>query len=341
MMANLRSSLRCVFGLTLLVACDVDGAEPTANTFAPTSASASATASGTDDGSGTADVGGETDSATSSANTSGDGGSSTSEVTTATTMPPPECNAGQTPCGVLCVDTQVDPGNCGGCGVSCVVPNAEAMCVAGNCAMGDCDAGWGDCDGLPGNGCEATLDCNAGASCTTSCGSQGVTACNGCEPVCMAQAETCNAADDDCNGQCDEGAIGGCRESVHRANGPNGHYYTNVLAETTTEGRHLESADYWWLYTEEHPGTRALYRCEIGAGSGRYFLTASSTCEGAGPVDDVLGYMATAQTCGATALYRLQNGRHFYTTSAVERDNAVNNLGYTSEGITGYVWGAP
>lgn len=40
-------------------------------------------------------------------------------------------------------------------------------------------------------------------------------------------------------------------------------------------------------------------------------------------------------------LYRLVNnaaGYHFYTTDSAERDNAMNKLGYQSEGITGYVF---
>lgn len=38
-------------------------------------------------------------------------------------------------------------------------------------------------------------------------------------------------------------------------------------------------------------------------------------------------------------LYRLQgNGDHFYTTSASERDNAIAQYGYTSEGIACYVY---
>ena len=39
-------------------------------------------------------------------------------------------------------------------------------------------------------------------------------------------------------------------------------------------------------------------------------------------------------------LYRMYSGGavdHFYTTSASERDNAVNRLGYTDEGIAAYV----
>ena len=43
-----------------------------------------------------------------------------------------------------------------------------------------------------------------------------------------------------------------------------------------------------------------------------------------------------------TALYRLfheTSRAHFYTTSAAERDNAVNQLGYQSEGTACSVYG--
>lgn len=41
-------------------------------------------------------------------------------------------------------------------------------------------------------------------------------------------------------------------------------------------------------------------------------------------------------------LYRLQgNGDHFYTTSVTERDNAISEYGYTSEGVACYVHAAP
>lgn len=37
-------------------------------------------------------------------------------------------------------------------------------------------------------------------------------------------------------------------------------------------------------------------------------------------------------------MYSPRDGDHFYTTSAAERDNAVQNLGYNNEGVTGYVY---
>jgi hypothetical protein len=46
--------------------------------------------------------------------------------------------------------------NCGGCGVSCTVPNGTGTCATGTCEVASCNSGYDYCDG-PGNvslGCE-------------------------------------------------------------------------------------------------------------------------------------------------------------------------------------------
>ena len=82
----------------------------------------------------------------------------------------PDCNVGA--CGVatcngtladcnglysdLCeIDTAADKGNCGGCGRVCDETNTDAVsCGFLGCQVDLCSAGWGNCDGLVGNGCE-------------------------------------------------------------------------------------------------------------------------------------------------------------------------------------------
>ena len=81
---------------------------------------------------------------------SGDASSSSGGVPE---LPPPECGP-LSVCGQLCVDLSVDPGNCGQCGVSCVIPHASPACSGNACAIASCDPGWTDCDGDPQNGCE-------------------------------------------------------------------------------------------------------------------------------------------------------------------------------------------
>ncbi len=300
-----------------------------AETFAPTTVSSSGGDSETGPGASSSGSSGSHDS---SGTTTTDGSGNPSGTQ------PVDCDPGVTQCGVLCVDLQTDADNCGDCGISCVVPNAEASCEAGSCAVGPCEPGWLDCDGAEANGCEAEVDCSQGVACETECGSQGTLSCGTCEAVCELPAEVCNLVDDDCNGACDDGPIEGCRQPVHRANGPNGHYYTTVLAETSQEGRSLEAQDYWFMYTEQQPGMQPLHRCSLG--DGRFFLTAHNGCEGGGAIDATLGFIAADPGCGATELYRLVSpaGRHFYTVSSGERDNAVNNLGFTFEAVSGFVW---
>ena len=68
------------------------------------------------------------------------------------------CNAGFRDCNGDPADgceinLQMDPMNCGVCGQSCAaLPHASAGCKNGACNIGACDAGWGDCDGMAGNG---------------------------------------------------------------------------------------------------------------------------------------------------------------------------------------------
>ena len=48
--------------------------------------------------------------------------------------------------------------DCGGCDVACAPPNTtSATCVSGTCEVLGCDAGFGDCDGAAGTGCEVDL----------------------------------------------------------------------------------------------------------------------------------------------------------------------------------------
>lgn len=68
------------------------------------------------------------------------------------------CQTGQTRCGATCVNLQNDPEHCGACDVPATpMANASPACVNGASALGGCAAQWGNCDQLPGNGCEQTL----------------------------------------------------------------------------------------------------------------------------------------------------------------------------------------
>lgn len=242
------------------------------------------------------------------------------------------------------VDLDTDPANCGVCGRTCVPPHAEASCVAGECAIAECELGFADCDGTAETGCELQVDCDEGAACDTACGSTGGLVCaDACTPTCAVPAETCNGIDDDCDGACDQGPVAGCRVGVHRAyNSTNGHLFTTNLAEAQAWG--LEYENFYYLYGAPTADLRPFFRCALGSFT---FYTESNDCELTGAPLGTMGFIAPtpaagAATCGATPLHRLSNpnGWHFYTTSAAERDGAVAG-GWTSEGIAGHVWIAP
>jgi len=94
-----------------------------------------------------------------------------------------------------------DVESCGACGRPCWArPNSSAACVEGRCVVAECGAGFADCDGRDGNGCEAHLD-----SSPLHCGACG----SACPPAPNAAA-ACVA------GEC---ALGACAEGWADCNG--------------------------------------------------------------------------------------------------------------------------
>jgi len=68
------------------------------------------------------------------------------------------CAPGSKPCNGSCVPTGSPATGCAGDSCEpCVFDHGEALCVAGACALGQCENGWGNCDTVDVNGCEANL----------------------------------------------------------------------------------------------------------------------------------------------------------------------------------------
>lgn len=118
------------------------------------------------------------------------------------------CGANYADCNKLATDgceadTRVDKGNCGACGNVCNSTNGTASCVASACKI-VCNAGFGDCDGNPANGCETNLNTSL-----TNCGTcaKNCSVANG-TPACTAGAckvAACNTGFSDCNGNATDG----------------------------------------------------------------------------------------------------------------------------------------
>ncbi|HJL04418.1 MAG TPA: MopE-related protein [Polyangiaceae bacterium LLY-WYZ-15_(1-7)] len=191
-------------------------------------------------------------------------------------------------------DFDVDPANCGSCGRTCSFPRADATCSGGSCVLGDCDEGWWDIDESPTNGCEyactpadpATETCNrrdddcdgmvdegnpeGGASCGSDVGAcmTGTETCVGGSLVCLGatepEAETCNEADDDCDGDTDEGFLSNDVNNCGACG--NVCSYTNAFAECASGSCRLVACEDGFWDADDDTSNGCEYRCDF-AGS--------------------------------------------------------------------------
>lgn len=113
------------------------------------------------------------------------------------------CSMGYANCNMSTADgcevfVQGDPQNCGTCNAPCILPNAQAMCVNGQCMIGSCNLGFQNCNGLTADGCETNITNN-------------VLNCGTCNSVCILP----NAVSLCVNGQC---MIGSCNMGYANCN---------------------------------------------------------------------------------------------------------------------------
>lgn len=115
------------------------------------------------------------------------------------------CAGAATCCGGACVDLRSSATHCGACDRACALDHATATCAAGACAVAVCASGFGDCDGMPANGCEADTRATAAH-------------CGGCGMACAPASATGTCTDGRCSvascaaghGDCDGMPANGC-----------------------------------------------------------------------------------------------------------------------------------
>ena len=156
------------------------------------------------------------------------------------------CQPGFSCCSQFCVDLQTDLQNCGLCNNACEPPaNGIAVCDNSTCELGQCNAGWADCNGDPTDGCERNTIADGPCICTPGdtqiCytgapGTEGIGACktgtSTCQDgvawgPCVGQViptfEKCNQIDDDCDGAIEPQPCEDCQPGTGTCNGNVGH----------------------------------------------------------------------------------------------------------------------
>ena len=109
------------------------------------------------------------------------------------------------------VNTTIDVKHCAACGNACPNINTGApACKASLCGVGACNPGFGDCDGIPGNGCEintTTTPAHCGG-CGKACAlANAIPGCVGS----LCSVASCNAG----FGNCDNMAANGCEVNTN------------------------------------------------------------------------------------------------------------------------------
>jgi hypothetical protein len=146
------------------------------------------------------------------------------------------CDAGYADCNKTVADgcesnSATDKANCGACGTVCNAVNGTATCAASKCSF-TCNAGFGDCDRNPSNGCEmnTTTNVNNCGACGTRCGTfggNGSCSSGTCQITCTGDWGDCDGDND--NG-CEELLIdrNNCGQCGRVCDPPHGNGYCNA-----------------------------------------------------------------------------------------------------------------
>jgi hypothetical protein len=210
-------------------------------------------------------------------------------------------------------NTDTDVNNCGACGRACSVSHGTAACVAGQCRVMMCDAGYENCDRTSADqgystGCEKNTNtdkANCGA-CGISCDSQFPNATGVCTAGRCA-LDQCNANFGDCdrdgrscesNLLTDEGACGAC----NRVCSPTG--TTGSPGNTCTNGTCVPTCD----ATHANCNTMGPDGCEINTS------TDNTNCGGCGTTC-AAGRTCSSGNCVCTGGLTLCSGSCVNTTN--------------------------
>ncbi|THH12952.1 hypothetical protein EW146_g7219 [Bondarzewia mesenterica] len=124
----------------------------------------------------------------------------------------------------------------------------------------------------------------------------------------------------------------------------------NQVSALVAQSREVmdQDAEVQNTYCDYSSSAIPLYRGYTPSGTDHFYTTNAAEMENA---VDKLGFTSEGDAAyvfgshssytSTIPLYRMYSSSavdHFYTTSASERDNAVNNLGYSDEGIAAFVY---
>ena len=244
---------------------------------------------------------------------------------------------------------------CEGGGWFCSVPDSCECTPVGRVesdACGRCgerartcqaDLTWGPWSSCTGEGAcvPGTLD-----TCTTTCGSIGERSCDStcawrpCEPP----TETCNAADDDCDGDVD---LSSCLVTVYRFyNATTGDHMYKADTFSADPGYVLEEGPPFHLYRSAVPGTFEIFQVTNGVdhmlaldpdeGSAAGYSGATSLGY-AGPLSswDVAGGYVAVEVC---RYYNGSTGDHMLWLFIEDGDVEATLPGYVRESCPNNVW---
>ncbi|MHC4837760.1 MAG: putative metal-binding motif-containing protein, partial [Planctomycetota bacterium] len=181
-------------------------------------------------------------------------------------------------------DFSQDTRNCGGCGIVCEFPRAVPACFGGVCGLAVCEPGWVDLDMDPSNGCE--LECAET--------NDGI--------------ETCDEADNDCDGRTDEAFdlqndlanCGACGNVCDVANATD--------ACIAGECRPLECDPGFWDIDQD-PENGCEYACEISNEGEELCDEVDNDCDGEVDEDyDLLNDSSNCAECGNICAYPMAVG---------------------------------